>query len=122
MQKQRAYHFLSTGEIIGPKQLRVNEVNEKRVQRMQERDALLNTVEGFTIPELKARLEERQCRATGQRRMLEKRLRDSLKKEWDKKEQKLREAEDKFLEEKGHLVSSERGVTKGGSIPVHFEV
>ena len=36
VQKHRAYHFLATGEILGPRQLKIDAMNEKRRKRQHE--------------------------------------------------------------------------------------
>ena len=79
VQKQRAYHFLATGEVIGPRQLKVDAMNAARERRRAALEARLETVQHMAIGDLKDELESRRARATGQRRMLENRLRDAIR-------------------------------------------
>ena len=53
MQKHRAYHFLATGEVIGPRELKIKALERDRAQRQRELEERLETVEHLGIGELK---------------------------------------------------------------------
>jgi len=122
IQRQRAFHFLATGEVLGPRKLKEDALRVERARRRAHLDEQLAQVAHYPIGELKGMLEARRCRATGQRFMLEKRLRQSITKEWEVVEAAVRKDEDQELAENGDLVSSGRGDAAGGAVSVQFEV